>query len=64
MGLISVLGAVDAIRSAQIIQAQTYNFTPYVVAGLLFVALSWPMIRLTDAVSARMARREQQGGTV
>ncbi|WP_062519673.1 amino acid ABC transporter permease [Demequina silvatica] len=64
VGLISVLGAVDAIRSAQIIQAQTYNFTPYVVAGLLFVALSWPMIRLTDAVSARMARREQQGGTV
>lgn len=64
VGLISVLGAVDAIRAAQIAQATTYNFTPYVVAGLLFVAMSFPMIRLTDYVSARMARREQMGGTV
>ncbi|WP_062516749.1 amino acid ABC transporter permease [Demequina gelatinilytica] len=64
VGLISVLGAVDAVRAAQIVQQQTYNFTPYVVAGLLFVAMSFPMIRLTDAVSARMAKREQQGGTV
>ncbi len=64
VGLISVLGAVDAIRAAQIVQAQTYNFTPFVVAGLLFVAMSFPMIRLTDYVSARMAKREQAGGTV
>ncbi|WP_084125634.1 amino acid ABC transporter permease [Demequina sp. NBRC 110054] len=64
VGLISVLGAVDAIRAAQIVQASTYNFTPYVVAGLLFVALSFPMIRLTDRISARMAAREQIGGTV
>ena len=32
-GLISVLGAVDAVRAAQIQVATTYNFTPYVVAG-------------------------------
>lgn len=64
VGLISVLGAVDAIRAAQIEVAVGYNFTPYVVAALLFVALSFPMIRLTDYVSARMARREQSGGTV
>ncbi|WP_062203576.1 amino acid ABC transporter permease [Demequina salsinemoris] len=64
VGLISVLGAVDAIRAAQIVQASTYNFTPYVVAGLLFVALSFPMIRLTDHISAKMAAREQIGGTV
>ncbi|WP_062296531.1 amino acid ABC transporter permease [Demequina maris] len=64
VGLISVLGAVDAVRAAQIATASTYNFTPYVVAGLLFVAMSFPMIRLTDHVSARMAKREQIGGTV
>ncbi|WP_062379746.1 amino acid ABC transporter permease [Demequina pelophila] len=64
VGLISVLGAVDAVRSAQIVSQTTYNFTPYVVAGLMFVALSFPMIRLTDYVSARMAKREQIGGTV
>lgn len=64
VGLISVLGAVDAVRAAQINVAQTYNFTPYVVAGVLFVALAWPMIRLTDAVAARARRREQIGGVV
>ncbi|WP_022888803.1 amino acid ABC transporter permease [Agromyces italicus] len=64
VGLISVLGAVDAVRAAQIEVAQSFNFTPYVVAGLLFVAISWPMIRLTDWASARLAAREQSGGVV
>ncbi|WP_300680303.1 amino acid ABC transporter permease [Nocardioides sp.] len=64
VGLISVLGAVDAVRAAQIEVASTYNFTPYVVAGLLFVAMSWPLIRLTDALTARARRREQIGGAV
>ncbi|GAA2240104.1 amino acid ABC transporter permease [Rarobacter faecitabidus] len=64
VGLISVLGAVDAIRAAQIYQATTYNFTSYVVAGLLFVCLSWPFIRLTDWYTARQQRREQVGGVV
>lgn len=45
-GLICVLGAVDAIRSAQIYQATTYNFTSYVVAGVLFILMSFPFIRL------------------
>lgn len=64
VGLISVLGAVDAIRSAQIAVATTYNFTPYIVAGLLFIAISWPMIRLTDWYTARTQEREQVGGEV
>lgn len=64
VGLISVLGAVDAVRGAQIHVAQTFNFTPYVVAALLFVAMALPMIRITDHVSARLASREQHGGTV
>ncbi len=59
-GLISVLGAVDAVRAAQIEQARTYNFTPYVVAGLLFVLLAVPSARLADAVARRAERR--QGG--
>ena len=48
VGLISVLGAVDAVRAAQIEVAHTFTYTPYVVAGLLFVLLAIPMIRLTD----------------
>ncbi|WP_232660973.1 amino acid ABC transporter permease [Pseudonocardia sp. TRM90224] len=57
-GLISVLGAVDAIRAAQIDAARTFNFTPYVVAGLLFVLLAIPTGRIADAVAARAARRQ------
>ncbi|PZF53857.1 amino acid ABC transporter permease [Curtobacterium sp. MCSS17_008] len=64
VGLVSILGAVDAVRSAQIAQAETYNFTPYFVAGLLFVLISLPLIRVTDAVARRQQRREQIGGTV
>lgn len=64
VGLISVLGAVDAIRAAQIAAATTYNSTPYVVAGILFILLSWPFIRLTDWYTARAQKREQIGGQV
>jgi len=52
-GLISVLGALDALRYAQIAQARSASYTSYVVAGLLFVALAIPLIRFTD----RLARR-------
>ena len=58
VGLISVLGAVDAIRAAQITSARTFNFTPYVVAALLFVLLASPTGRIADAVAARAARRQ------
>ena len=64
VGLISVLGAVDAIRGAQIYQAMTYNFTSYVVAGLLFIVMSFPFIRLSDWYTARLRQREQMEGTV
>jgi polar amino acid transport system permease protein len=61
VGLISVLGAIDAVRAAQIEVGQSFNFTPYVVAGLLFVLLAVPSARLADAVSARARRRQQAG---
>jgi polar amino acid transport system permease protein len=64
VGLISVLGAVDAVRAAQIIKAQSFNFTPYVVAGLLFVLLAIPTIRFTDWYTARLRAREQAGSIV
>jgi polar amino acid transport system permease protein len=61
VGLISVLGAVDAVRAAQIETANHFNFTPYVLAGLLFVLLALPMIRVTDWYTARLRTREQMG---
>ncbi|MDO8144234.1 MULTISPECIES: amino acid ABC transporter permease [unclassified Isoptericola] len=56
-GLISILGAVDAIRAAQIATTGDYNFTPYVVAGVLFLLISIPLTRLVDAWSARQGWR-------
>lgn len=64
VGLISVLGATDAIRAAQLYTASTFNYTSYIVAGLLFIVLSWPLIRFTDWYTARLRRREQMGGAV
>jgi len=61
VGLISVLGAIDAVRAAQIETSTSANFTPYVVAGLLFVLLAIPTIRLADWYSARLRAREQVG---
>jgi polar amino acid transport system permease protein len=64
VGLISVLGAVDAVRGAQIEVAQFANFTPYVVAGLLFVLLAIPTVRAADYITNRLAKREQAGGVL
>jgi polar amino acid transport system permease protein len=64
VGLISVLGAVDAVRSASIETSAAANFTPYIVAGLFFVVLALPMIRLTDWYSARLRTREQIGAVL
>lgn len=62
VGLISVLGAaVDAVRAAQIANAKYADFTPYVVAGLLFILLAIPSIRIADRVSLRTQRRQQAG---
>ena len=61
VGLISILGAVDAIAAARSVASLTYNFTPYVVAGLLFVLLAIPTIRVTDWYTARLRAREQSG---
>lgn len=62
-GLVSIAGAVDAVYAAQILAGKSFNYTPYVVAGLVFVALTIPMTRLTDWVTARTDRRRTQGGT-
>jgi polar amino acid transport system permease protein len=61
VGLISLAGPIDAIRAAQINVAVTANFTPYVVAGVLFVLLAIPLILVTDWVTLRAARRQNAG---
>lgn len=61
VGLISILGAIDAIAGARSVASVAYNFTPYVVAGILFILLAIPTIRLTDWYTARLREREQAG---
>ena len=63
VGLISLAGPIDAIRVAQIQTAEHYNFTPYIVAGVLFVLLAIPLIAVTDWVTVRAARRQSAEGT-
>jgi len=60
-GLISILGAIDAVRAAGIMTAKAFNFTPYVVAGLLFMMLTIPMTRVTDAIARRIDKRSDIG---
>lgn len=64
VGLISLAGPIDAIRAAQIATAETYNYTPYVVAGVLFVLLAIPLIAVTDWVTVRAARRQSSEAAV
>lgn len=63
-GLVSIGGAVDAVRAADIVVGRSLNYTPYIVAGLVFVALTIPMTRFTDWVTARTDRRRAQGGAL
>lgn len=53
-GLISILGVIyDAVLQARIHTMTSFNYTPYVVAGALFVLLTIPMTRFTDYIARR-----------
>ncbi|MFF1904573.1 amino acid ABC transporter permease [Kitasatospora sp. NPDC058218] len=63
-GLVSIGGAIDAVYAAKIIASRSFNYTPYVVAGLVFIVLTVPLTRFTDWLTRRMNRRQHQGGAV
>ncbi len=60
--LVAVLGPLEALRQAQIYASTQFTYTSYLVAALLFVALTIPLARLTDWLAARAARRRGPGG--
>ena len=64
VGLISILGVVDAISAANIQKAVSYNYTAFVIAGLLFILLSLPFVQLTNHLERRALARQQQGSIV
>ena len=51
--LVSIAGPIEAFRQAQIIQGETFNYTPLIVAGLLFVLVTIPLARFVDRLQAR-----------
>ena len=61
VALLSVLGTIrEAVREAQIYTGRTFNYTSYVVATLLFLAISIPLTRFVDWYSDRDRRLRSQ----
>jgi len=57
--LVGFLGSIEAFKASQIDAAATFNYTPFVAAAVLFVALTIPLARFTDWLVARDRRRRQ-----
>lgn len=55
--LVSLLGAVEATRAAQIYGDTVFNFSGFTVAAILFLLLTIPMTRFTDHLIARDRNR-------
>jgi len=57
VALVSLIGPVEILRQAGIDAAKTANFTPYVAAAAIFLALTIPCTRLADWALNRQRRR-------
>ncbi len=53
VALVSVLGVREAVREAEIYTSRSFNYTSYVVATLLFLAISIPLTRVVDWYTER-----------
>jgi polar amino acid transport system permease protein len=62
-GLVSILGVTDAVRAAQIASSRTFNYTPYVIAAILFLLITIPLTRYTDRVLAKSIKRQNAQGS-
>jgi polar amino acid transport system permease protein len=60
--LVGFAGAIEAFNQATIDSDATFNFTYYLVAAVLFVAITIPLARFTDWLIARDRRRRQAQG--
>ena len=62
--LVGVLGAIEAFNQSQIDTNATFNYTPYLAAAALFVAITIPLARFTDWLILRDRRRRQAVGVL
>jgi polar amino acid transport system permease protein len=60
--LVGTLGAIEAFQQSSIDTNATFNYTAYLTAALLFVAITIPLARFTDWLIGRDRRRRQSGG--
>ena len=63
-GLVSILGVTDAVRAAQINASRTFNYTPYVVAAILFLLITIPMTRYTDRANRHRTNAQNAEGAI
>jgi polar amino acid transport system permease protein len=59
--LVGVLGAIEANQAAQIYGSTVFNFSSFTVAAILFLILTIPLARFTDALIARDRNRRLAG---
>ncbi|WP_432115643.1 amino acid ABC transporter permease [Streptomyces sp. S1] len=59
--LVAVLGPLEVLRAAQIKADYDFNYTPYLGAALLFLAVTIPLTRFADRLQRRAARRTWAG---
>lgn len=57
VALVSLIGPVEILREAGIQKAKFANFTPYVGAAIIFLAVTIPLTRTADYLLARQRRR-------
>ena len=61
-GLVSILGVTDAVRAAQIASSRTFNYTPYVMAAIVFLIITIPLTRFTDRTLRKSIERQNAQG--
>jgi polar amino acid transport system permease protein len=59
--LVGFLGSIEAFKQSEIDASATFNYTSYLAAALLFVAITVPLARFTDWLILRDRRRRQAG---
>lgn len=57
VALLSFIGPVEIFRQAGVFKSLLANFTPYVAAAVIFLAVTVPATRFTDSLIARQNRR-------
>ena len=58
VALISILGPQEAFRVAQIQADYTFNYTPFLAAAVLYLAVTVPLARVVDRQQAKARRRQ------